>query len=391
MLEIIKTQQRRLAPRLEGLAHWKVPAQTRRELRRFVQELALGKVNPGRKISEARQSKYLDLLKVPLEFLAKPTPRFTPKDIERFEQALTTDRIRSRLKQAPYRDSTKVDLRKALKIYLRWRLGAARAVRLAGWLDTRDRFKTPEFLREQEVEQLLEKCRTAEQRYIVALLFDSGARAEEFINIRREDVELPEGNHNFVRLTLREEFSKTKGRTISLYWRHTTSAVLSYFKQRLAQGLKAGDPVFASTYDAMRMFLRRLGAQVLSRPVHPHLFRHSSATYYADKMNRQQLCIRYGWKFSSNMPDIYISRAGMETKQLDEQFTQTELSTLKDDLARVNQDNQIKAQRIDQLQHSLEAMQRNVDLISAVLARNPSLHEVEQALAQKRRAPERKS
>ncbi len=204
-------------------------------------------------------------------------------------------------------------------------------------------------------------------------------------------MELPEGSHNFVRLTLREEFSKTKGRTISLYWRHTASAVLSYFKERLAQGLKPGEPVFAGTYDATRMFLRRLGAQVLGRPVHPHLFRHSSATHYAPKLNRQELCYRYGWKFSSNMPDIYISRAGMETRALDEHFTQTELSSLKDDPARVNQDNQIKAQRIDELQHSLEGLKQNLEMISEVLATKPKVQEVEAALAQKRRAPERKS
>jgi len=33
------------------------------------------------------------------------------------------------------------------------------------------------------------------------------------------------------------------------------------------------------------------------------------------------------------MPGIYISRAGMENKDLDVKFTNTELSGLKDDLA----------------------------------------------------------
>jgi hypothetical protein len=44
------------------------------------------------------------------------------------------------------------------------------------------------------------------------------------------------------------------------------------------------------------------------------------------KVNRQELSYRYGWRFSSNMPDIYISRAGMENHELDEKFTQTECS-----------------------------------------------------------------
>jgi len=120
--------------------------------------------------------------------------------------------------------------------------------------------------------------------------------------------------------------------------------------------------------------------------VHPHLFRHSSATYYASKLNRQELCYRYGWRFSSDMPDVYISRAGMENHQLDEKFTQTELSTLKDDLVRVTQDNQIKAQRLEQLQQSLDTMQRNIVMITEILAANPSVQEVALALQRKRKA-----
>ncbi len=72
----------------------------------------------------------------------------------------------------------------------------------------------------------------------------------------------------------------------------------------------------------------KLGKRVLNKPIYFHLFRHSSATYYASKLNRQELCYRYGWKFSSNMPDVYISRAGMESKELDEKFAATEIEIL---------------------------------------------------------------
>ncbi len=143
-------------------------------------------------------------------------------------------------------------------------------------------------------------------------MFDSGARAEKFINIRFEDIHLPAGKENLVKLTLKEEYSKAKGRTISLYWRHSLEAVKEYVNERIELGIKSQDPVFRGTYDAMRMFLKRVGAERLTRSVHTHLFRRSSATHYGTKLNRQELCYRYGWKFSSNMPDVYISRAGME-------------------------------------------------------------------------------
>jgi len=116
---------------------------------------------------------------------------------------------------------------------------------------------------------------------------------------------------------LRQEYSKTLGRNIALYWKNSADAIIIYVKQRLAEGMKAQDPVFNNTYGSIRMFLKRLGNRSLKRHVHAHLFRHSSATFYAAKLNRQELCYRYGWRFSSAMPDVYISRAGLENKELD--------------------------------------------------------------------------
>jgi len=384
MIVRIRPYDRYLEMRKKSTQRWKVATPVRVELLRFVAELELGKVNRGRKISESRQAKYLDLLKVPLEFFGKPTARLRVADVERFAGALNSDQIQSRLKGKPYADSTKVDIRKALKVFLRWRLGEAKTLELAAWLDTRNRAKTPDYLSEQELEKLLKACGTSEQRFIVAVLFDSGARAEEFINIRIEDVTLPEGSRNFVKLALKEEYSKTKGRTISLYWRHTLEAVRDYVHERVASGLRTGEPLFAKNYDAMRMFLARLGRRVLRRHVYPHLFRHSSATYYASRLNRQELCYRYGWKFSSNMPDIYISRAGMENKDLDVKFTSTELGGLKDELSRLKQQNQVKEERIATMQSKMAEMESNMVMISEILATQPTVQELERALSRKK-------
>ena len=215
------------------------------------------------------------------------------------------------------------------------------------------------------------------------MLFDSGARAEELHNIRFEDVYLPEGQESFVKITLRQECSKTLGRTIALYWKHSLEAVREYLAERLAEGIRPTDPVFGSDYVSNRKFLQRMGQNVLKRPVHYHLFRHSSTTFYATKLNRQELCYRYGWKFSSNMPDVYISRAGMVTKQLDDRFTQTELATVQNDLAKMEQIAKIKDCQIRQLEDSVRLLQRNLDAVSKVLRLNPRIEDVESALQRK--------
>ena len=381
----IRVHPNGLAAKKRGLAKWRVPESTRKELLHFISELELGKVNRGRKISDAAQVKYLNMLKISLEFFRCPTTRLTVKHVEEFERALSTDRIRCKRKTSPYSHWTKIGVRKSLKVFLRWRLGPAKALGLAGWLDTRDREQTPEFLAEPEIDQLYRKCHTPEQRYLVAVLFDSGARIEEFLNIRAEDVRLPDEKENFVKITLKEEYSKTKGRTISLYWRHSLEAVSTYIKQRLAEGISAKDPVLPNTYGAVRMFLKRAGRAVLQRRVYPHLLRHSSATFYATKLNRQELCYRYGWRFSSDMPDVYISRAGMENRELDIKFTKTEIGDLKDDLVKMQQETKIKDDRIAKLENSLTELQSNFRLVAEILQKNPSIADVEAALQRKKR------
>jgi hypothetical protein len=87
--------------------------------------------------------------------------------------------------------------------------------------------------------------------------------------------------------------------------------------------------VLPKTYNAIRLFISRFGRKVIGKRIHAHLLRKSSATYYADKLNRQQLCIRYGWDFSSKMPDIYIKRAGVEEGKVKEQILNTDISSIR--------------------------------------------------------------
>ena len=225
MRERIRIDHGSLESALQKLPQWQVPPSVQSEIRRFLDDLGLGKVNRGKKIPLARQLKYLQALRPPLEFFNKPTVRLTLHDIENFERALGSGKICNWFNGKPYAHSTQVDMRMLLKIFLRWRLGPTKAATLAGWLDTRYRPTTPDFLSDAEIERLYKKCRNSQQRFLIAVLFDSGARAEEFHNIRFEDVYLPEGKENFVRIALKEEYSKTLGRTIALYWKHSVEAL----------------------------------------------------------------------------------------------------------------------------------------------------------------------
>jgi site-specific recombinase XerD len=351
---------RKIEPRLNSLKEWKVPEPTKDELLRFLSDLELGKVNRGKRIGEARRMKYIDQLKVSLEFWNKPTEDINTSDVESFERALASGAIVGKRTGRPYMAATRSDLKKILRVFLRWRLGREKALALTEWLDIRVPRKTPDYLKESDIEALFKRCRTIEQRFVVAVLFDSGARAEEFHNIRYEDIHLPEGKENYVKLTLKEEYSKTKGRVIALYWKHSLDAVRDFLQERIRQGIKPRDPVYDKKYDASRQWLHRLGKEALGRAIHYHLFRHSSATFYASKLNRQELCYRYGWTFSSNMPDVYISRAGMVSKELDERFTNTEVGELKLMIEKMEAENRILRESMAREQEQIASAMREM-------------------------------
>src|SRR3989344_5530020 len=198
LYERIEIHKIDIEKRKQYILKWNIPECEKIALLRFLVDLELGKVNKGKKISLIRRLKYIDSLKVPLFFFNKSFETLTLQDIERFELALSSGIVHSN-KQIAYAHNTKVDLRRALKIYLRWRIGKEQADKLTDWLDTRDIVKTPDYLTEIQIEKLFKACKTNHERFLIAILFDSGARACEFHNIRYEDIQFPDGKDNYVR------------------------------------------------------------------------------------------------------------------------------------------------------------------------------------------------
>lgn len=300
---------------------------------KFLQLLSVGEINQGKQIGEKRQLKYLYALSVFLTHFKKPLATITKKDMRYFIDRLNKDEIK-KINEEPYSDSTKLDIKIILRTYLKWRLPNKYAD-LTNWFDTRTKKKTPEYLAEIEIEELYNACPTVSEKFLISVLFDSGMRAEEFLNVRFEDIIEPTENFPYYKIDVKEEYSKTDGRTVGLYWKLSTKIIREYLSKC---DRSPKEPVYVKEYNAVRMFLTRLGKRVLNKRVHFHIFRKSSATYYAPKLNRQQLCIRYGWKFSSDMPDIYIKRAGIEEEEVKTKILNTDLEKLE----KVNQELQTK-------------------------------------------------
>lgn len=339
--EKIDIHNRNLDTRIEALERNKnISKKEKDKLKEFLRLASIGRINLKKKIKTNRLLKYIDGIKIALNFF-QDFDNITLQKMEKFNEDLDKDKLTQKNKE-PYADSTKADIKKILKIYLKWRV-PDKYDELTNWIDTSVKEKTPEYLTEKEIEKLYNACTNAKQRFIIAVSFDLGCRAEEFLNIRQEDVLEPTQEFSYYKITLKQEYSKTKGRNIGAYWKYSSEAIRNYLDEIKIR--KRDEPLIKDTYDAIRLWLTRLGKKVLKRRVYAHLFRHSSATYYASKMNRQQLCIRYGWRFTSRMPDLYITRAGVEENEVGEKFKGTEVEALKE--------------KIDKLEHMFKLVLDN--------------------------------
>ena len=79
-------------------------------------------------------------------------------------------------------------------------------------------------------------------------------------------------------------------------------------------------PLFPMTANAVRLIVGRAGRLALGKRVYPHLMRHTSATYWSNKLPWFKLCKRFGWTMTSSMPQRYIDREGVDEIEIAELY-----------------------------------------------------------------------
>ncbi|OGN61234.1 MAG: hypothetical protein A3F40_04085 [Chlamydiae bacterium RIFCSPHIGHO2_12_FULL_27_8] len=284
-------------------------------------------------LTERRQLRLINDMVLFFKIYKKPTDKISREELESFKEKLLNDKI-TKQDGKPYKETIKEGLTESLVRYFEYNYPkkinsfiSKTNKPLRKWFIIRSKKKTPEILTEQEIKKLYKEAKPLWQKYAIAVLFDSGARIEEFLNFRFEDLEAPTKNFPYYQIDIRGEYSKTQGRKVGLYWEYCTEAIAKYLASIEKQDAK--DRVLNIGYDAVRMFLTRLGKRVLDKRVHAHMFRKSSATFYASKLNRQQLCKRFGWVFSSDVVDVYINRAGIDEFEVKEVMLDDDISKVR--------------------------------------------------------------
>ncbi len=315
----------------------------------FIRDCSLGKTVIGKskkKIGPARCLKYIGMLKQLSTMFGKSFNEISQKDMEEFIQNLENDKYKTRLGK-PYSEATKVDIKKAIKKFWKWKDGRNKYYpELVEWIDTYVSVKEVSALKRPEIEKMIEYAGNLRDKALIMVLFDSGARIEELLNVRLKPEHIfwkEQVNCYMIRL----EFSKTKPRTISLPL--STEYLRNWLEIHPVKDNEKAQ-LFPMTYSNLKMILRRIGDRVLNKRVTPHMLRHSSATFYANRLkNPYKLCYRYGWTMASKEVNRYLDREGILEEETPEVVKTEELSVM-------NKENQVLREELSLVKESHSTM-----------------------------------
>ena len=255
-----------------------------------------------RKIKPGRLQRMLGLLlKMDREWLRKPFNEVSEEDMNIF--ILNLERgITKSSRGTSYTWETQSTIKKFIRKYYKYLLGEGETYpKLVRFIDTSTRMLEVKGLSKEENDKLIENSSKLKYRFIMAMLYDSGARIEEFYNIKKSDLVKEKGIYK-----VRIRISKTKPRTINL---PLYPRIIEEYLE--TNDFNENDFLCTINYGTLRKYINRIGKQFLNRAISPHTFRHGSATYYANHYTRYQISYRYGWSASSKMPDRYIDMNGL--------------------------------------------------------------------------------
>lgn len=274
----------------------------------------------------------------------KPLEKVTVEDVKEFREKLKNN-ILKKENENPYSDSVKRDIEyKIMGKFFKW-LGKEDLVYFTD--DYNKETEIPALTR-REVERMANASKLRD-KLIIMLLFDSGARADEFINLKFSDIKEDQREKGYYKLRVR--ISKTKPRTIPI---PLSTEVLDEWLQLHKEKKGTGAKLINITYSNLGKVLTRIGRKVLNKKVYPHLLRHSSCTFYCHKLNQYQLCKRYGWSMASRMPQKYIDREGVDEEETSEVIINDEVGKYKEQVKKLTEELSLVKDQVNESDKRLE-------------------------------------
>jgi integrase/recombinase XerD len=226
------------------------------------------------------------------------------------------EKAMAKIETSHYANETKSQIKFVLKAFYKHRLGEDLSYpKIVAWIKatkSSKRVLPEDILTEEEIIKMIGAANNDRDKAITALLFDSGVRIGELMTMRVKDIDL---SGNLAHITVN---GKTGMRRIPIMF--SVSHVSKYME--VLKNPAPEDPLWRIRWDVSKVPMDYSGIRKMlkisaeragiKKRIYPHLFRHSRASYYANRMTEQQLKVFFGWAGGSTMVATYVHLSGKD-------------------------------------------------------------------------------
>lgn len=219
---------------------------------------------------------------------------------------------------------TKLDYKVVIKRFYKWMNGDEEHPEMVKWIKTTGRYtdrKLPEdLLEEDDVLNLLDHTKNRRTAAFMSILWETGARAGELLDLEIRHLQDHEYGYKIV------INGKTGPRRLPLItsvphinrWldkhplKDDRNAPLwvEVHTQDHGNGKEVGAK---ASYHALKRDVERTAERAgVDKPVNFHHWRHSRATFLANRFTEAQMCEWFGWVQGSRMPGKYVHLSGRD-------------------------------------------------------------------------------
>ncbi len=259
-----------------------------------------------------------------------------------------------------YSGNTKSDIKKFIKQMWKWYKGNNEIYPLeVVWIKTRiSKDEKPiekEIISFNDAINLANAFEKIEYKLLTLILFDSGFRIAEMLSVRKKDLTWEEYDGTKKCFWIKCNISKTYVRKIPIPL--FTEEIQQFYNSTYFKGLSDEELLINKRYSTVRKILDERSQKILHRRITPHLFRHSSATFYARELDGDTLKLahRYGWSLSSDELKTYVRMSGAYERASAKKVYENETGKLKE--------------RIGELEEELMNFRKNMNEIKMIITK----------------------
>ena len=224
-----------------------------------------------------------------------------------------------KIEMEDYSEWTKKDYKIVIKRFYKWLNGNDEEYPdKVKWIKTtfrKNKHKIPEdLITKQELEKMIRAANHSRDRALVSLLYESGFRMGEVLNLRIKDIKFDEIGAKIIG---NGKTGMRKIRLISSVPYLTAWVEHHPFRDEpdaplwVKIGATSKDEIIC--YNNARKIIKTLAEKAnIKKRIYPHLFRHSRATELAIHLTDAQMDQYFGWAQGSNMPSTYVHLSGSD-------------------------------------------------------------------------------